>query len=144
VERAGQGMNRIYEACIRESKPTPDFTDTDDYWVSITLHGKIQDERFLRFLEKVGSERLSSFTTREFLALDLVHREQPIPDDLRPSLNYLVDQGIIEPVSHGEFILSRSLYAFLGQKGTYTRKRGLDRETNKSLLLKRPGLCARR
>lgn len=29
----------------------------------------------------------------------------------------------------------RRLYAFLGKKGVCTRKRGLDRETNKTLLL---------
>jgi ATP-dependent DNA helicase RecG len=33
-------------------------------------------------------------------------------------------------------MLSRRLYGFLGQRGVYTRKRGLDRETNKALLLK--------
>jgi len=32
--------------------------------------------------------------------------------------------------------LSCDLYAFLGQKGVYARQRGLDRETNKALLLK--------
>jgi hypothetical protein len=34
------------------------------------------------------------------------------------------------------FILSRKYYEFVGRKGAYTRKRGLDRETNKQLLLK--------
>jgi ATP-dependent DNA helicase RecG len=33
-------------------------------------------------------------------------------------------------------MLSRGLYAQLGQKGTYTRKKGLDHETNKELLLR--------
>ena len=33
-------------------------------------------------------------------------------------------------------MLSRRYYAFVGKKGTYTRLRGLDRETNKELLLK--------
>jgi len=32
--------------------------------------------------------------------------------------------------------LTRRFYNFLGKKGTYTRKRGLDRPTNKALLLK--------
>lgn len=129
-------MNLIYAACIRESKPTPDFTHTDAYHVWLTLHGEIQDKRFLRFLEKIGRESLSRFTTQEFLALDLVHREQPIPDNLRGSVLHLVDQGVIEPAGRGKYMLSRSLYAFLGQKGVYTRKRGLDRETQKALLLK--------
>ncbi len=33
-------------------------------------------------------------------------------------------------------MLSEALYASLGAKGTYTRQRGLDRDTNKALLLK--------
>ena len=35
-----------------------------------------------------------------------------------------------------KYILSRKFYTYIGQKGTYTRKKGLERETNKELLLK--------
>lgn len=31
VERSGQGMNLIDELAIREAKPLPDFSGTDDY-----------------------------------------------------------------------------------------------------------------
>lgn len=68
-----------------------------------------------------------------------MHREQPIPDLLRERLPFLVDHGLIERTGRGRgvrYMLSRDLYAFLGQKGVYTRQRGLDRETNKALLLK--------
>lgn len=34
------------------------------------------------------------------------------------------------------YILSRRYYKMVGEKGAYTRKKGLDRETNKALLLK--------
>jgi ATP-dependent DNA helicase RecG len=34
------------------------------------------------------------------------------------------------------YLLSRRFYRFLGRAGAYTRRRGLDRETNKSLLLR--------
>ena len=74
VERAGQGANRIYEACIREGKRLPDFTGTDPYQVALTLHGQVQDPQFLRFLEKIGQERLALFNTHDFLVLDLIHR----------------------------------------------------------------------
>ena len=36
----------------------------------------------------------------------------------------------------GKFILSRRFYGFVRKKGVYTRKKGLDREQNKTLLLK--------
>lgn len=136
VERSGQGMNRIFEECIKESKPRPDFTGTDDYQVSFILKCEVQDVQFLRFLEQVGQERLSSFTTQDFLLLDLIHREQHVTENIKARLPFLFDQGIIEKVGRGKYILSKRFYTFLGKKGIYTRKKGLDWETNKELLLK--------
>ncbi len=139
VERSGQGMNLMFEECIKESKPTPDFTGTDDYQVSVTLSGEIQDPQFLRFLEQIGRERLATFTTQDFLVLDLVRREQPIADQLKERLPRLIDEGVVETIGHGRgarYILSRRFYGFVGKKGVYTRKKGLDRETNKALLVK--------
>jgi ATP-dependent DNA helicase RecG len=139
VERAGQAVNLMFEECIKESKPRPDFGGTDDHWVEVTLHGQIQDPQFLRFLEKVGRDRVASFTTEDLLALDLVHREQPIPAGLRPRLGGLVASGVLESVGKGRgarYLLSRQFYNFIGIPGVYTRKRGLDRETHKELLLK--------
>jgi ATP-dependent DNA helicase RecG len=139
VERSGQGMNRIYEVCIRESKPKPDFTHTDAYHVWLTLHGEVQHPEFLRFLEKLGKEQLESFTTQDLLAIDNVFREEPVSDCFKENLLQLVDRGVIEQISRGRgtrYVLSRQFYEFIGKRGVYTRKRGLDKETNKSLLLK--------
>jgi ATP-dependent DNA helicase RecG len=138
VERAGQGFDLIYRTCIQQSKPLPDFSRTSEHSVWVTLHGQIQDPEFLRFLEEIGRERLASFATEDFLVLDLVHREQPVPDMLKPRLEPLLEQGVIERVGRGRgvrYLLSRRFYRFLGKPGVYTRKRGLDRETNKALLL---------
>lgn len=139
VERSGQGMNRMFEECIKESKPRPDFSGTDDYQVSITLEGEIQDPQFLRFLEQIGRMRLATFSTQDFLLLDLVHREQSIPPALKKRLPWLVEQGALEMVGRGKgtkYMLARGFYSVIGRKGIYTRKKGLDRETNKALLLK--------
>ena len=139
VERSGQGMNRIYEVCIRESKPKPDFTHTDAYHVWLTLHGEVQHPEFLRFLEKLGKERLESFTTQDLLVIDQVFRDESVPECFRGNMIRLLDSGVIEQISRGRgtrYILSRKFYEFIDKKGVYTRKRGLDRETNKALLLK--------
>jgi len=139
VERAGQGFDLIYRACIQQSKPLPDFSRTSEHSVWITLHGEIQDPEFLRFMEEIGRERLSTFTTEDFLVVDLVHREQPIPAYLLPRAQYLFEQGVIERIGRGRgarYLLSRRFYRFLGKGGVYTRRRGLDRETNKALLLR--------
>lgn len=47
VERSGQGMNLIYELSIKEAKQLPDFTGTDEDFVSITLNGLVLDTKML-------------------------------------------------------------------------------------------------
>jgi ATP-dependent DNA helicase RecG len=139
VERAGQGFDLIYRECIRQSKPLPDFSRTSEHSVWVTLHGEIQDPEFLRFLEEIGRERAASFSTEDFLVIDLVHHDQPIPPHLASRVQNLLEQGVIERVGKGrgtQYLLSRRFYRFLGQAGAYTRRRGLDRETNKTLLLR--------
>ncbi|MYB38173.1 MAG: transcriptional regulator [Gammaproteobacteria bacterium] len=138
VERAGQGANRMFERCIAEGKALPDFTDCDDYQVSVKLDGEVRDENFLRFLEAATAETTSSFTTEHFLLLDLVHREQAIPDHLKTSLRLLIDAGVVESVGRGRgtrYLLSRRYYRFAGKPGAYTQRRGLDRHASQALLL---------
>jgi len=139
VERSGQGADKMFRAAIQESKPVPDFGGSDDYLVALTLRGDIQDPAFLRFFEKVGAERLASFSTEDFLLIDRIHREQPLPEHLKLRIPRLVDCGVLEKIGRGRgtrHILSQRFYGFLDKKGVYTRRKGLDRETNKELLVK--------
>ncbi len=139
VERAGQGADLMFEECIKESKPKPDFSGTDDYQVLLTLKCEVQDPRFLNFLEQISAEKQVSFSTLDLLVLDSVHKEQTIPNALKNRLASLRERGIIEVLGHGRgtrYILTRRFYNFLGKGGVYTRKRGLDRDTNRALLLK--------
>jgi ATP-dependent DNA helicase RecG len=139
VERSGQGANRMFEESIKEGKPKPDFTGTDDYKVALALRGEIQNPAFLGFLQKIGAERLAAFGTKDILVLDAIQREEALPENLKERLPHLLDEGIVERIGRGRsarFILSRQFHSFLGQPGTYTRRKGLDRETNKALLMK--------
>ncbi len=137
VERSGQGMDRMFADSISESKLPPDFAGSDEFRVVVTLHGQVRDPLFLRFLEEVGAERRSQFGAEDLLVLDLVHREAPIPEHLRPRLARLVDLGVLQVKGRGRgttYLLSRRFYTIAGRRGVYTRRRGLDRETNKALL----------
>jgi len=139
VERSGQGMDKIFESLIREGKRRPSFTGTDDHQVKLTLHGEIQDPDFLRFLETVNQKREFSFSTSDLVVLDLVRNEEPIPEEMKLSLSRLGDDGIIDKVGRGRgvrYVLSKKFYSFVGRRGSYTRRRGLDRDTNKALLIK--------
>lgn len=139
VERAGQGFDLIYRTSIQQSKPLPDLSRTSEHSVWVTLHGRIQDPEVLRFFEELGRERLDALATEDFLVLDLVRREQPVPERLKTRLESLLEEGIIERIGRGRavrYLLSRRFYRAVGRSGVYTRRRGLDRETNKTLLLR--------
>ncbi len=136
VERSGQGMNRIYEKSIRQGKALPGFSGTDEYQVALCLHGTVEDALMVGFLEQVGQEQLASFTTEHFLALSEVQRSQKVSERLAPALDQLLELGVVERVSRGRYVPSRRYLSHLGRSGEYTRKKGLDRETNRMLLLK--------
>ncbi|NLF93976.1 MAG: transcriptional regulator, partial [Oligosphaeraceae bacterium] len=136
VERSGQGMNLMFELSIKQAKALPDFRGTDRMHVTLTLDGLVQDPKLLTMMERIGQETLQGFSTGDFLVVNHVRHDQPIPDNLRDRIPHLLDVGVIERIARGRFILGRRFYAAMGKKGVYTRKRGLDRETNKELLLK--------
>jgi ATP-dependent DNA helicase RecG len=139
IERSGQGMNLMFETAIRQGKALPSFAGTAAHEVRLTLDGKVSSPAFVRFLERMGEQTLRSFSTDDFLTLDALHREQPLKDALKERLPGLVAVGAVEAMGRGKgarYMLSKALYAAMGAKGTHTRKKGLDHETNKALLLK--------
>ncbi|NQW50202.1 MAG: putative DNA binding domain-containing protein [Rhodospirillales bacterium] len=139
IERSGQGMNLIVESAIRQGKPLPSFAGTSAHEVRLTLEGAVKNPDLVRFMERLGEAKLKSFSTADFLVLDHLQRDLALPESLRVRVPQLIEAGVVETVGRGrgtKYILSRSLYAAIGSKGAYTRRRGLDRETNKALLLK--------
>ena len=55
---------------------------------------------------------------------------------MRLRLKHLTEMGIVEHIGRNKYVLARSLYSAVGKPGIHTRRVGLDRETNKELLLK--------
>lgn len=135
VDRSGQGMNLIFESAVRSAKVLPDFSGTDAYQLTLNLHGEVTDPSFIRYLEKVGAERMASFGTADFLVLAHVQRDMPVPATLKKCVDHLIEAGVIERTGR-KLILSRGFHEHAGRLAAYTRRKGLDRETNKSLLLK--------
>lgn len=136
VERSGQGMNLIYELSIKEAKQLPDFTGTDEDFVRITLNGLVLDTKMLSLINQIGNDRMETLSTGEFLVINALYHEQSIAENLRPCLKRLTELGIVEHVGRNKYVLARSLYIAVGKSGIHTRMVGLDRDTNKELLLK--------
>lgn len=136
VERSGQGMNIIYESCVKEAKQLPDFTGTDDNFVCLTLSGLVLDKKMLSVIKKIGNERLDNLSTVDFLVIDALYHERKINGYVQDRLKYLTEMGLVEHIGRNKYVLARSLYTAAGKRGVHTRVVGLDRDTNKELLYK--------
>lgn len=123
VERSGQGMNLMFESAIQHSKLLPDFTGTDNFQVSIALHGVMQNPSFVRFLRQFDDQVKESLSTDEWLVLDRLSREQPVTDELIPCTNRLIELGMIERAARASFILSEAYYRYTGREDTFRRLR---------------------
>lgn len=131
----------MFEWSFKQAKRLPDFGKTDDHHVVLTLDGLVLDPRLLVMMEKIGRETLDTFSTNDFLLLFEVQNDKPISKELRDRIPRLIDLGILERISRGKFILSKRYYHSTDQKGVYTRKKGLARESMKALLLKHIQSC---
>ena len=136
VERSGQGMNLMFELSVQEAKPLPDFTGTDDFFVSVTLNGLILDKAMLSVLNRISERGAELLSTEDFLVIDALYHERPLNEKMQSRLNRLIELGIVEHIGRKKYVLARSLYAATGKTGVHTRHVGLDRDTNKELLLK--------
>jgi ATP-dependent DNA helicase RecG len=137
IERSGQGVDRMFEEAIKQGKNVPDFSGSDSYSVKLTLDGKVNDINFLKFLEKVSRKKKQIFSSSELIVLDLIHRNKTVTNEhCKQILGRLKEEGVVESAGRGKFLLNRNFYEIAGKKGVYTRKKGLDRETNCQLLLK--------
>lgn len=139
IERSGQGVNLMIERAIRQTKPLPDFSASSGHEVRLTLAGTVQNPAFIRFLEKLGEDQLSTFSSEDFLALDVLSKSSSLNEKLRSRIPRLIEIGAVESQGKGKgtrYFLSRELREVMGTPGAYTRQRGLDNETNKALLLK--------
>lgn len=136
VERSGQGMNIIYELSIKEAKELPDFTGTDENFVSITLHGLVLDVKMLSLINQIGNAQMETLSTEDFLVINTIYHEMSVSDSLRSRCKRLTEMGIVEHTGRNKYVLARGLYAALGETGVHTRVTGLDRNTNMELLFK--------
>jgi ATP-dependent DNA helicase RecG len=101
VERAGQGVDKMYYNCLMEGKPLPDYSHTDNFQVDLCLRAKIVDEAFYIFLKEVQFSRKDKLNVFDLLTLDKVR--QGISTDLfEESVAKLQREGLIKSQSSAD------------------------------------------
>jgi ATP-dependent DNA helicase RecG len=122
VERAGQGVDKMYYNCLMESKPLPDYSQTDDYQVDLCLQARIVDEAFYIFVNEIQNRRKDKLNVFDLLTLDRVR--QGISTDLpEASVEKLQHEGLIKSLSAADkkYVLN-DLYYEIAKQPAYIRE----------------------
>ena len=78
IERSGQGVDTMFINCIKEGKPLPDYSYTDDYQVNLRLCAQILDDAFYLFAQDIckRADLLQELNVFDWLALHFVWKSR--------------------------------------------------------------------
>ena len=121
IERSGQGVDKMFYLCLMESKPLPDYSNTDLTQVDLRLKAKIIDDAFYMFVNKIQGDRTDKLNVFDLLTLDKVR--QGISTDLPAiSVEKLLNDGLIKSQSSADkkYVLS-DLYYEIARQPAYVK-----------------------
>ena len=122
VERAGQGVDKMFYNCLMEGKPLPDYSHTDDYQVELCLRAKIVDEAFYIFVNEIQDKRKEDkLNVFDLLTLDKI-RQGVSTDLFEESVDKLQREGLIKSQSSADrkFVLN-DLYYEMAKQPAYIK-----------------------
>ena len=137
VERAGIGLDRIFKNNIMDGKGIPDFSDSDPDYVVLNIPSKVQDINFVKYLQKISAEKQITFDEIE----DIIFMENIRTEgksNNKEKINKFIKLNLIEKIGSGRgvrYILSKDYYGFIDKKEEYTRRKWIDKNIQKELLL---------
>ncbi len=133
VEQFGTGVNLMVANQLSSGKNLPDYSETTDYKVVLKIDGTIEDLEFARYVHRIAEKKGKQLNDKELIILNKIKNNKKIESS--EVAEALTDLGLIEQKSVGKYILSKEYYKRMDKKGEYTRRRGLDKEANKKLIL---------
>ena len=124
VERSGQGMDKIFLNTLSEGKPDPDYTESDDFNVTVTFSAVVKDKAFAIYVQSIQQslpedKRLTVF---DVMALCEIRDGRKVPTN-KQIAQKLEQMGFLE--KHGKtnaiyYILPRRYYELAGDMAAYS------------------------
>ena len=109
IERSGQGVDIMYSNCVKEGKPLPDYSRSDDFQVTIWLHSVISDDAFFLFVRDLLNTQEAEKWMNTFDWLTLYHvRVGNISMVYDDSIKKLLDRGLIAEDGYFRYVLGDS------------------------------------
>lgn len=126
VDTIGSGIKRMFNFQRQRFFPMPDYQLSGDK-VTVTIFGKVLDVEYARVLAQIPSLALA-----EIMMLDKVQKKIQLSD---LEINILRGKKLIEG-RKPNFYISALLAKVTGQKATYSKNKGFNKEYYLDLILK--------
>lgn len=107
IERSGQGVDLMCANCVKEGKPLPDYSASDDYQVNLRLFGVIPDEAFYLFTHEIlrNQELADQLNAFDWITLHHVWRGKA-DEGYDESLAKLEQLGLVNRDAYFRYVLS--------------------------------------
>lgn len=107
IERSGQGVDLMCANCVKEGKPLPDYSTSDDYQVNLRLYGVIPDETFYLFTHEIvrNAELYNQLNAFDWITLHHVLNGKA-EAGFGESLEKLEKLGLVDQDSYFRYVLS--------------------------------------
>lgn len=133
VERAGQGIDKMFYQCLAEAKDAPDYSKSDDFQIWLTISGVVRDKAFSLFINQIQQQRKENerLGAIEVITLDKIRRNVLKEELDAEATQKLLKQGLIEKVGKTRsqyYRLSKEYYSFTQTEGEYSLETPLEEE----------------
>ncbi len=126
IDTQGGGIKRMFETQRRRSFPLPDYDLEKPGQVSVSISGRILDERYTRLLMEQPQ-----LTLTQVIMLDRIQKKQAIK---REDYRHLKSAGLVEG-HYPSVMVSARLAKVTGEMGRYIRERGFDKQYYVDMIL---------
>lgn len=107
IERSGQGVDLMCANCVKEGKPLPDYSASDDYQVNLRLYGEIPDDAFYLFTHDIlrDNEVSSLLNAFDWITLHYVWKGKA-ENGFEESLSKLKGLGLVMEDTYFRYVLA--------------------------------------
>ncbi len=126
IDTQGGGIKRMFETQRRRSFPLPDYDLSDPGHVTVTISGRILDERYTRLI----MER-TDLNLEQVILLDRVQKKKPVSKDEH---RHLKAAGLVEG-RYPSLMVAGAVAKVTGETGRHIRERGFNKQYYVDLIL---------
>ena len=114
----------MYEQAIKEAKPLPDFTGSDDYFVKLTLDGQTYNPHMLALVKKTSDYLLESLTTDDYILLSLFFHRKRFLKVHQSRFEHLAELGFVSLTENKIELINGGITLLTDESGIHIVENG--------------------